>query len=70
MDGRQVFVRPESRPSNVLKRDIITTEAEQDAATRAYVISAIARQALTREQIEAEIMEYQAYEQEQRAENQ
>ncbi|SMD14697.1 hypothetical protein [Kibdelosporangium aridum] len=55
MDGRQVFVRPESRASTTAKRDIIGTEEERDAVTEAHVISSLARRAMTVDEIEEEI---------------
>lgn len=58
MDGRQVFIRPEGRASTAAKRDIITSESEREAMAKAHVASALARRAMTNEQIEDEIEEF------------
>lgn len=61
MDGRSVYFFPESRPSVVAKRDVVSSEAEHDSMTEAHVRSTLARRAMTPEQVEDEIAELGDY---------
>jgi hypothetical protein len=65
MGGRAVFFRPEGRASNAARRDIVHTNEEGNQLGRAVVDTVLALQARTPEQVEAEIADFRAFEQEQ-----
>lgn len=62
MNGRLVFRRPESRPSNVSKRCIIESNQDRGDLTRAYITSTLARHSLTLKDIEEEIAAFREWE--------
>src|SRR6266498_1182483 len=62
MNGRLVYVRPETRASNVAKRNIISSESQREELTDSLVGSVLARRAMTDVDIEAEIREFRELE--------
>jgi hypothetical protein len=66
MDGRAVYIFPEARPSNVAKRNIVSSDAEHDSLTQTHVRTTLARRALSTADIENEIAGFRKYEAETR----
>lgn len=66
MNGRAVFIRPEGRPSNAAKRDIVLTDQERRDIERAHREASLARAALTPDELQAEIAEFREQERTQR----
>jgi hypothetical protein len=66
MNGRAVFIRPEGRPSNAAKRDVVLTDQEKLDIERAHREASLARAALTSEELQTEIDEFREFERRQR----
>ncbi|WP_143268640.1 hypothetical protein [Amycolatopsis vastitatis] len=62
LDGRSVLMMPESRPSNVAKRNIVSTKEEHEELTKIHIEQALARRAMDSSDVDAEINEYEELE--------
>jgi len=62
MDGRAVFFRPEGRPSNAAKRDIVVSEREKEDLERTHRETALARRTLSAADLQNEIEQFHQYE--------
>lgn len=58
MDGRAAFIFPESRPSNVAKRDIVSDQGQHDRMNQIQDREIDARRSMSEDDIKAEIDEY------------
>lgn len=67
MDGRQVFERPESPASAVMQRAVIQGSEEAAALSETFVAAALARRAMTPQDLADELVWFRALESERAA---
>ncbi len=70
MDGRAAFIFPESRPSNVAKRDIVGDQSQHDRMNEIQDREIDDRRSMSQDEVMAEVDEYYRSLEEERSEKQ